>query len=195
MGRFQERIRLILRYSLRGALGFGAGGLFVVAMEWFVFFRGPEEIVPIRYLFGGYFLCGAFGAIVLMFGLQESLRGALGFGLGFMITGFMVLFTMLSLQASAAPEYVWSAWGCGLGFAVGGAMGGIFIRFELALAGAISFGLAGALWGPLLFSHVWQRKGALLVSLADVIGVLVIIFPYAVGGALFGAALGCMLEE
>jgi hypothetical protein len=189
-----KRIKTMLKYALRGSIGFGAGGLFVVFMELLLFSK-HWELMPTNFIFGAYFLSGAFGAFFLLWGLEEALKGAIGFGIGFVLTSFMVLFTMLSLQASAGPEYSWGAIGCGIGFGLGGGLGGAFIRLELALAGALSFGIAGAAWGLLVFYHVWERKGALLLSLGDIAGLLVILFPYLLGGALFGAALGFLLKE
>jgi hypothetical protein len=189
-----KRIKMMLKYAARGSIGFGAGGLFVMFME-LLLFSDYWELMPAYFISGAYFLSGAFGAIFLLWGLEEALRGAIGFGIGFVVTSFMVFFTMLSLQASAGPEYVWGAIGCGIGFGLGGGLGGAFIRLELAVAGALSFGIAGALWGLLVFYHVWERKGALLVSLGDIAGLFVILFPYLLGGALFGAAVGFLLRE
>ena len=184
-----------LKYSLRGALGFGAGGLFAALVEWFVFSASYEEMVPLYYILIAYFFCGALGAIVLTWGLEPVLRGAAGFGCGFVITQFFVFFTMVSLQGGGSPEYGWGATGCGIGFALGGGLGGLSIRRELSIAGGLAFGIAGALWGPIVFWLEGQTGGQLLSQALGYFGILVAIFPYLVGGALFGAALGYMVTE
>jgi hypothetical protein len=191
----ESKLSLTLKYSLRGALGFGTGGLFVALMEWFVFSASYEEMMPVYYLLIAYFLCGAFGAMVLTWGLEPVFRGAAGFGCGFIIAAIFVFFTMISLQAGGKPEYGWGAAGCGIGFALGGGLGGLSIRRELSIVGGLAFGVAGAAWGLVVFWLAGQRKGALLVSILDYFGIVVFIFPYLLGGALFGAALGYMVTE
>jgi len=191
----EAKLRRSLKYSLRGAIGFGAGGLFVTLTEWLVFSAPYEEMMPIYYILIAYFLCGAIGAIVLTWGLEPMYRGAAGFGCGFVITSFIVFFTMISLQGGGRPEYGWGATGCGIGFALGGGLGGLSIRRELSIAGGLAFGVAGAAWGLIVFWLAGQRKGALLLSILDYFGIVVAIFPYLLGGALFGAALGYMVTE
>lgn len=185
----------ILKYALRGALGFGAGGLFVALTEWFVFSRSYEEMPPLYYILIAYFLCGAFGAIVLTWGIEPAFPGAAGFGCGFIITSFLVFFTMISLQGGGRPEYAWGATGCGIGFALGGGLGGLSIRRELAIAGGLAFGIAGALWGFIVFWLEGQGNEELLSPILEYFGIVVFILPYLLGGALFGAAFGYMVTE
>jgi len=186
---------LILRFALRGALGFGTGGLFVALAEWYFFSKPYEEMMPFYFLFIAYFLCGAFGAIVLTWGVEPVFPGAAGFGCGFIITSFLVFFTMVSLQGGGTPEYGWGATGCGIGFALGGGLGGLSIRRELAIAGALAFGIAGALWGFVVFWLEGQGNEELLSPMLKYFGIFVFILPYLLGGALFGAVFGYMLTE
>jgi hypothetical protein len=191
----KRRLKLALKFALRGAVGFGCGSLFIILMEWLFFSRMPQHILPAYYIFLAFFLCGATGAIILLWQIEGAYRAAIGFGFGFVISSFLIMFTMLSLQGSANPEYAWGATGCGIGFALAGGLGGMLLGGRFALAGAFSFGVAGAAWGLLLFFHFWQRKGAVLLSLTDYIGILVILFPYVIGGALFGAFMGYTMVE
>ena len=181
-------------YSLRGGIGFGIGGLLVALAEWFFFSNSYETSPPIYFLFGAWFMCGALGAIILTWGPEPSFGGAAGFGCGFVITSFAVFFTMISLQASAGPEYAWGATGCGIGFAVGGGLGGLCIGPRFAIPGALSFGASGAVWGLMMFWFSGQKGEMQLPSIAaSLVGILAIAFPFLVGGALFGAVVGLMM--
>ncbi len=195
MSNESSRLNLVFSYSLRGGAGFGVGGLLVLFAEWFYFSRPYEADIPFHVLIIAYFLSGACGAAVLLWELGSVIRAAVGFGFGFVVTSFAVFFTMLSLQAAARPEYGWGATGCGVGFALGGFIGGLSIRGKLAIAGALSFGIAGALWGPLMFWQAWPRGEPQSASLIDYIGILIFLFPYLIGGALFGAVVGAMIQN
>ena len=191
----EAKLSRTLKYSLRGAIGFGAGGLFVVLVEWFVFSASYEEMMPLYYILIACFLCGAIGAIVLTWGLEPVFRGAVGFGCGFVIAEFFVFFTMISLQGGGRPEYGWGATGCGIGFALAGGLGGLSIRRELSIVGGLAFGISGALWGLTVFWLEGQTKGPPLSPILGYLGILVSVLPYLAGGALFGAALGYMVTE
>ena len=191
----ETKRNLTLRYSLRGALGFGAGGLLVALVEWFVFSKPYEEMMPVHYILVAYFLSGAIGAMVLTWGLEPVFRGAAGFGFGFVVAAVFVFFTMISLQGGGKPDYGWGAAGCGIGFALGGGIGGFSIRRELSIVGGLAFGVAGAMWGLMVFWLEGQEVGTLLSLLLKYLGIVVFIFPYLSGGALFGAALGYMVIE
>jgi hypothetical protein len=186
----------VLSFSLRGAIGFGIGGVLVALAELSFFISSYEAAPPIYYIFFAYFLCGALGAIILTWGPEPSFGRAAGFGCGFVITACMVFFTMLSLQASAGPEYAWGAAGCGIGFAVGGGLGGLCIGPRFAIPAALSFGVSGALWGLMIFWAVGERGEAPLPSAAaGLVSILAIALPFLIGGALFGAVAGFMSKE
>ncbi len=196
MSEEKKTMNPILSTSLRGAIGFGIGGVLVALAEISFFSSSYEASPPIYYLFIAYFLCGALGAIILTWGPEPSFGGAAGFGCGFVIAAFAVFFTMLSLQASAGPDYAWGAAGCGIGFAVGGGLGGLCIAPRLAIPGALSFGVSGALWGLMMFWAIGTKGGAELPSaVAGLVGILAIALPFMIGGALFGAAVGLMAME
>jgi hypothetical protein len=141
------------------------------------------------------FIAGAVGAIVLTLGSDKVVRGAAGFGCASIPAAFIILFTMLSLQGGGKPDYVWGAIGCGVGFGLVGAIGGLAIKPVLFLPGALSFGLAGAIWGGLGF---WMEYGGPIAegTLGKLLSLLVLVAPFMLGGGLFGAAVGVLgLED
>jgi len=171
----------------------------VIQLEWF------RKSAPVRYrpspfsVYGSIlvlpFLCGAVGAIVLTLGTGSCTRGTLGFGCASIPAMLIVLFTHISLQGGGTPEYMWGAVGSGFGFALAGAIGGLAIRPGLLLPGAISFGLAGAVWGPISFWSVVSTYTTGSTAVDRILGVLITLFPFVVGGGLFGAAVGLVGVE
>jgi len=167
--------------------------------EYLVFSQTPiEEAVPFQFIFVAWFVAGAMGAIALSWGSGlPVLGGAAGFGCGFVLTSFAVMFTTISLQASAGPEYSWGATGCGTGFAVGGAIGAVATTRSLTggILGALTFGFTGAAWGPLLFWLSWYHGGALPEANHVPLAAVILLFPFVMGGLLWGAALGLFSVE
>jgi hypothetical protein len=99
------------------------------------------------------------------------------------------------LQGGGKPDYSWGATGFGIGFALGGGLGGLSIRRELSVIGGLAFGITGALWGLIVFWLEGQTIGRPLSSILAYFGIVMFIFPYLLGGALFGAAVGYMVTE
>lgn len=124
------------------------------------------------------FIAGALGAAILLFGRRNWLNGALAFGAAAIPAALILTFTLISLQGGGRPDYAWIAVGCATGFALFGLIGGAGLAARLAIAGAVDFGLAGAVFCP---AAVAAGGGlpALILALA----------ACAFGGALFGAAL------
>jgi hypothetical protein len=145
--------------------------------------RNSMDITTLLFLLA-VFTCGALGAGITSHGLPNSMRAVIGFGIGFVLSAFIVVFVHISLQGGGPPDYTWGAIGCGLGLGIGGAIGGFCLRPLLGLAGAISFGLAGIIWGPLSFAMVSDTNA--------LIGGAVILLPFVLGGTLFGSAVGLL---
>jgi len=124
------------------------------------------------------FLAGALGATILLLGREDCLRGALAFGVAAIPAALAILFTLISLQGGGQPDYGWLATGCGFGFALFGLIGGASLSARLALAGALSFGLAGAACCP-----------AAVAAGGTPLSAAMPLMPFALGGAAFGAAV------
>jgi hypothetical protein len=133
-----------LGYPLRGALGFGLG-LFIAA------FAADYAPASILINFFGAFLGGAAGATIFMAGGDFHPRAIPGFGVGFALLWLFEVFVHISIQGGGDPQYVWAVLGSAIGFAAGGALGATSIRLGLAISGAATFGVAGALGGFMSF--------------------------------------------
>jgi hypothetical protein len=164
----------------------------IVEMRWFRR-KGPGAGGSTGTSLGGIvalvFLSGAIAAVVLTVGTGKTVAAAIGFGCGAVPASFVVLFVMISLQGGGQPDYVWGALGCGFGFAVMGAVGGFAIRPVLFLAGAVSFGIAGAVWGGVVF-WMTAHEGSGVSSLGTLAGVAGFVVPVILGGGVFGLVLG-----
>jgi hypothetical protein len=138
-------------------------------------------------------LAGAVGGGLLAryaVGRRAAPVAAHRFALGFAPSGLLVLFSLISLQARVEPGWGATAWGMGL--AVGGGIGGGYLRraphagpltfASPGLAGALAFGLSGAVGGWLGFAlFPTMRIAGLGVGMATAL---------VLGGALLGAAVG-----
>ena len=164
------------RVILRGALGFGVGTVLPPLVlqsgtgQMFLLF-GWLLIVAVP--FGS----GALAAAIAIPGLGFQPRGVLGFGFGFVLMWFMVLLTHISIQGGGSPSLAWGAMGCGIGFALAGAAGGIALSPALCLPGALAFGLAGAAGGLTSFIFAGQYMAWVIAGAG------------ALAGALFNAVL------
>ena len=196
-----------VRLAARGAAGFGAGALIIIALivlETVLANANPSR-EPSGVLFmaiiAAFPLCGILGAGALTWKVADSattLRAMFGFAVGFFIAPWGMLFSLMSLQASAGPEYAWGAIAFGVSFAVGGGIGTAFLDWRLLPAGILGFAIPGAISGAVLFGGL----GVLLVSnpdsskaLAAVILVTAALLPCVVGGAVLGAALARTRRE
>ena len=150
---------MMTRSAVRGACGFGVGGvggLFLTAswFQWSGPWSGPSFAVDVAALLLGYFLSGAIGGSSLGMGRRVSV----GFGLGFAVLGLAVPFMTLALigiQAEGTGAFwhvVVIAMTFAGAFAVAGGIGAAFIRQESSLAwtGAIGFGVGGAVGGGII---------------------------------------------
>jgi len=140
-------------------------------------------------VFPAYFICGAVGTGVLTHDLEPSSRGATGFGCAFVILSF--IFFLMELGHEHGPNFKAAPVEYGIAFAIGGGIGGASLRLKLLPVAAISFGIAGAVWGPLWLLY----GGGTPTSLTDFEEVALMVMPFALGGALFGAAIGYMARN
>jgi hypothetical protein len=163
-----------------GALSFGAGAFLACALS-----AATPPLAPLLALP----LAGAVGGG----GLARSAvgrRAAPLAALRFALSGFLILFSLISLQAEVEPAWGATAWG--LGLALGGGIGGGCLRraptpgpvrfASPGLAGALAFGLSGAVGGGLEFAlfralSVWGLAMGMVLALA-------------LGGALLGLTVG-----
>jgi hypothetical protein len=166
-----------------GALSFGAGALVACAIS-----AVPSPILLLALPMAG--AVGGGGLAWYAVGRRAAPIAALRFALGFACSGLLVVFSLVSLQARVEPGWGAAAWGMGL--ALGGGIGAGYLRraphagrFLLAspgLAGALAFGLSGAVGGWLGFALLpTMRMGGLGVGMVTAL---------VLGGALLGAAVG-----
>ena len=71
----------------------------------------------------------------------------------------------------------------------------VSLRYRVLRESGLAFGIAGALWGFIVFWLEGQGNEEQLSPLLSYLGILVYILPYLLGGALFGAAFGYMVTE
>ena len=172
-------IRTVAKYTLRGAVGFAVCG-FLIAMARAV--CHSTSLLP----FGVYILSGAVGAIALARHAESSTRHSAAFGFGFFLTGVLISFTEFD---TIGDDYGTAISGSAFAFAVGGGIGGLSFGPIQMVAGAFAFGIAGAVWGALWVS--WHAFGVnLRLFSVNYIETALTLFPFVLGGALFGAAVG-----
>jgi endonuclease YncB( thermonuclease family) len=171
-------IRIVVNYTSRGAIGFTAGS-FLIALSREVF--GTASLIP----FGVYILAGVIGALVLCNAESSTMR-SVGFGIGLFLTGVLLAFTKYE---TIGADYGTAISGFAFAFALGGAIGGFAFGLKLMFAGAIAFGIAGAAGASLWVMWSTFGVGLNLFSL-NYIRMALTIFPFILGGALFGMALG-----
>lgn len=195
-------------FALRGAIGFGLGAgiasLCVASIVFFDFFTGIGHLGELSLLAAGSAMSGACGGALL--GWKRNIPGssmiaAIGFGLGFILPGWLFPLTLRGLHdaglfGTPSDRALYGAllWGAVLGLA--GAIGAAPLRSAFrvtssrflvysVLAGAIAFGAGGAVGGAVAFAyslpshsfHYWPFFSALLIA-------------YTIGGTLLGAAVG-----
>jgi hypothetical protein len=196
-----------VKLAARGAAGFGVGALIIIALVLVesVLSNARPGRQPSGVLFmaiiAAFPLCGILGAGALTWKVADSAtsrRAMLGFAVGFLVAPWGMLFSLVSLQASAGPEYAWGAIAFGVSFAIAGGIGAAFLGWRLLPAGILGFGIPGAISGALLFNGL----GVLLVSnpdasktLAAAVAVTAFLLPFVVGGAVLGAALARTSRE
>lgn len=93
--------------------------------------------------------------------------------------GFLIILTFISIQGGGEPDYVWGAIGCGTGWAVIGGVGLGMAGCGSALAGALLFGVAGAVWG---YAGFWYAVHAA----PQWVQVSAALAPFTVAGMLAG---------
>lgn len=152
--------------------------------------QGPSNGRSLVFLInaiGWFCMTGAVGALVLLYGTAHWKRATVGFGVSFVPISLAMLFLPLVIwgfgeshtnEFGAGPVAVWL-----IGHALYGGIGGCCKCRELALPGAVAFGL------PELFFFV----AALLAANLEIMG-FAVIFALPIGGALFGFVVG-RLEE
>jgi hypothetical protein len=170
-------------FAARGAIGFMLGCILMFLVGYFS--NSPSL------LFSGYALVvvGAVGGIYLAWGQYSTLRAAIGFGIGFLIGGYisLVSFSFLFMMADGSPtlleillnyylQFV-------LGFTIAGAVSAGLTRSHLisVLASARAFAIGSAIGGAVIAPAPWSDNTGLLV----VLGILII---FLVGGVLSGLA-------
>ena len=172
-------IETVAKYALRGAAGFAVCG-FLIAMAQAVFHS--TSLLP----FGVYILGGVVGAIALSRDAEFSTRRSAAFGFGFFLTGVLIAFAEFD---TIGDDYGTAISGFAFAFAVGGGIGGLSFGPILMVAGALAFGIAGALWG--LLWVLWDTFGvSLRLFSLNYTRIALTAFPFVLGGALFGAAGG-----
>lgn len=159
-----------------GALSFGAGALMACGLC-VTPFPGPLLALPIAGAFGGWVLARC------ALGLRAAAIAALRFAMGFGLSGLLVVFSLISLQARVEPGWGAIAWG--LGLALGGGIGGGSLRRPPSASpgprAALSFGLSGALGGGMGFALFPTLN---LLALAGGM-----VMAFMLGGSLLGAAV------
>jgi hypothetical protein len=179
-----------LRFALRGAGCFALGGAVAGAGQWLALRDGGAEPEPafrmMPLLLALNFLGGA--AASALFGYRQCLsmhrlRPLTGFGLGFMLATLIMLETMSQLHGGGALT-LHTALMLGAGFGLAGGLGGFGLDPEYLLPGLLSFGLVGAVGGPLLLCALAHPS----VSTAGLPGLL----TQATGSALLFAAAGAL---
>lgn len=179
-----------IKAALLGAATFGGGGLIAAAANVILFLGSDSRAGPPAFLFPlsllGTFPGGAigWGAFVVLSGgrARDAIPGAAGFGVGFVLSFFIVMFVHISLQGGGQPEYGYAAVGCGVGYGIAGAIGGAFSGRALFLRAMAAFGIAGAIGGPLSFFMIYH-------GVAPLFDFGMILLPYALGGAILGSSL------
>ena len=128
--------------------------------------------------------------------LKMGRKVVIGFEVGFLIPGFIVGLTLISLQGMSGNETFFSvlasftlsfAIGFGLAGAIGAASTGL--GFKVICTGAAAFGVGGSVfWLPLLpMLKPGGTLGPLMVLAGLVVGVII---PFAVGGFLLARTVG-----
>jgi hypothetical protein len=185
-------------------VGAGIASLCVASLLFFDPLGGIGYLEELSLLVAGSAVSGACGGAVLGWkgkGPGASVIAASGFALGFALPGWLFPLTLRGLQeaaffASVSDRALYGAglWGVVLGFA--GAVGAAALRSAFGvtgrrfliysmLAGAIAFGIGGAVGGAVVLtfsvaSHsfrYWPFFSALFIA-------------YTIGGTLLGAAVG-----
>jgi hypothetical protein len=173
-------------FAIRGMVGFGMTGVIVMyTLMWMLIDRLPGSEIPpwlaIAAPLGTTLLAGAGGAFVLTFGIAHWKRATLGFALSCIPTVVISFYTtgVIAYASLGSIRFGCAALGWGVGFALLGGIGGFCLRRDLAWPGAVAFGMPGAFFGLL---------GMLVPD--PVMALLLIAAPLAMGGGIFGIALG-----
>ena len=143
-------------------------------------FHGAETVA-------GFVLSGVLGgaAWAARGSVASSLRGAVAFGVGFVIPGLLIPFSLISLQAEVS--LLWAAFSWALALGLGGCLAGLLLpgsyRRDLTVSASVGFLVGGAIGGPLAFALFGTARGPGSGRWAFPLGLFV---AYAVGGAVFG---------
>ncbi len=186
------RFRDILTRCIRVAAAFGVASMAasgaILAMLYFRLPLGGAGLIA------SFMLSGAIGGALWAAsekGWKPALREAVAFGVGFIIPGLLIPFSLISL--AQVVDLFWAAISWGLSLGLGAGLAGLLLSrpshgrgFALPLAGA--FAIGGATGGPLAFALFGAAaKGPGTGLWAFPLGLLV---AYALGGALFALTLG-----
>ena len=127
-------------------------------------------------------LPGAAAGALFALGTDRVSATAAGFGIGMALAWFGSVFVQMSIQGGGRPEYIWLAAGCGIAYAIGGAIGGVTLGCRNAFVGAAAFGIGGAING-VMTGWLAVRGGPMIVIFSGIAA------AYAVGGTLLGLGI------
>lgn len=198
----------VLRFALRGAIGFGLGAgiasLWVASILFFDFSPGIGYLGELSWLVAGFAMSGACGGAVLGWKSNtpgSSVIAAFGFAVGFALPGWLFPLTLRVLE-DAAPLgsafdralYGSFLWAGVLG--VAGAIGAAplrsafrvtsrhFLKYSV-VAAAIAFGLGGAVGGAVALAYSLSSGSFRYWPFFTALFI-----AYTIGGALLGTAVG-----
>ena len=180
----------ITNFALRGAIGFGTGCGIAFGIPAVI---GPDLFIIVECTIG-FVISGVIGGAYLAKGRnvqRSALIASIGFAIGFIAAGMVIMFTCISLQGGVSISGGATGWG--VGFGIAGVIGALFLRsglkvitfrslVYLAIAGGVGFGIGGAIGGAIAFAIFTK-----LNYWAIFIGLLI---AHILGGTLLGAALG-----
>lgn len=172
------------------ALGFGLGGV-LTSVGLYMLLIVESSLSPSLQnvaVFGPFAVGGAFGGAFSAArnpAPPSGFRSGVCFGLGFLLAGPIVVFSMISLQGGVEPFYAAVSWG--LGFGASGLAGaalatGRFWGVRTWKAG-LGFLVGGAVGGPIAF-HTFSATGSALALAGGLTG------AFSIGGGLLGLTNG-----
>ena len=176
------------------ALAFVIGGVVAVGCVMAVIFSDLLSVLPLRIWGYGIFLplpAYFIGAMIGGVGVRTGVRGALGFGVSFLLPGYFIPLGMIGSQGAAtnAQLIMLLAIIPGICYFLAGAIGAGLARYDLRFIGRVAaeLGVSMALWVALVSSLVaWSVR---IQYLGRLVSALVMLAPWYFVGRAVAAAL------